>query len=110
MGIKLRPCTELRKDGYVVMLGNNRNTFVHYIDEVFSVAYRYTKKFNGIVKYENISQDVNLHFKLRPRNNVVIYNEQDLIEGKREGVIFKYSFENTKIIWYIKQIPILILL
>lgn len=88
------------KDGYVMMIGNNRNTFVHYIEEVFSVGYRYTKKFNGIVKYNNISQDVNLHFKVRPRNNVVIYNEQDLIEGQREGVISKSSFGNTEIMWY----------
>ena len=87
-------------DGYVMMIGNNRNTFIHYVEEVFSVGYRYTKKFKGKVKYGNISKEVSLQFKVRPRNNVVIYNEQDLIEGQQEGVISKATFGNTEILWY----------
>lgn len=92
---------QLRKNnGYVVLIGNTRNTFAHHAEETFPIGYRYTKKFRGKIIFNGNEIPAEVEFRVRPRAGAVEYSELDLVDAKEEGIIKVGKCGLTTMMWY----------
>ena len=92
--------TVRKAGGYIFMIGNTRNTYVHHVEEMFPIGYRYTKLFKGKVVLDCTEKFVTLEFRVRPMNGVIHYSEIDLTDGIKEGVVKENQLGLTKVIWF----------
>lgn len=101
------------RDGRVCFMGAgfHSNTFVHHIEEIKDIGYRYLKPMPGVVVYESIIEPVDFFFRVRPRlNGVVVYDwerlETDLLKnGLLDqnplgiGKILSFNAKDTSVFW-----------
>lgn len=77
----------LKNNSIIAFLGASfaANTFIHYVEEMANIGYRYKKVFTGKILNENKEKIVEFIYRVRPlTENSVIYNwdkiEKDLVK------------------------------
>lgn len=83
----LRPFSELsifssltRDEGEILLLGTNFSslTFIHHVEHMLSVPYRYEKSFSGEVVDESGTESVTVEFHVRPKGLELDYDFQKI--------------------------------
>lgn len=93
-----------RQGGHVAFLGADfeSNTFLHYVEELVGISYRYLKIFDGVIIEDGISKPWQLHYRVRPlREGAAMYDwpkiETDLF---RAGILNKFKVGNGTLLCY----------
>lgn len=102
--LDLRPFSEqsafgvlVQREGYLLLFGTRLRslTFLHHIEHVAEIPYRYEKTFRGRVVRKDEFVDVSVTFHVRPKNFSISYDREklqsfltqhNLIRQVREGV------------------------
>ena len=66
----------IEEDGEILLIGVGfeRFTFVHYVEHVFGIPYRYEKQFKGELLQGNMSVDIDVNFHVRPKGLNIEYD------------------------------------
>jgi len=89
--------------------GFDVNTFLHHVEEMCNVGYRYIKSFPGKICKESQCKSVEFHFRVRPIGDVVDYDwerlerdlkEKNLIFEDRMGLGKIKAFRAKKVLAY----------
>jgi aminoglycoside N3'-acetyltransferase len=91
----------VKKSSWIAFFGAsfNSNTFIHHLEEIQKISYRYIKIFNGIVETDDASYSISLEYRVRPQiEEAVEYDfirlENDLIES---GLLFQHNIGSGRI-------------
>jgi aminoglycoside 3-N-acetyltransferase len=79
--------------------GLHGNTFIHHVEEVMDIGYRYIKPFPGeIIEPDGSSQKITLQYRVRPLEGGVNY-DWDRLEAElaAEGLLERYPLGNGKL-------------
>jgi aminoglycoside 3-N-acetyltransferase len=70
------------RDGRVCFMGAgfHSNTFIHHIEEIMDIGYRYLKPMPGVVACESVLEHVDFFFRVRPRQNGVVDYDWERLE------------------------------
>jgi aminoglycoside 3-N-acetyltransferase len=82
--------------------GLHGNTFIHHVEELMNIGYRYIKLFPGeIVEPDGSRQQLTLKYRVRPLEGGVTY-DWDLLEAELEsqGILKKYPLGNGHLMHY----------
>jgi aminoglycoside N3'-acetyltransferase len=93
----------VKYDSTVVFLGApfSSNTFLHHIEEVLDIGYRYIKPFAGVINRDEGPQQFVLQYRVRPHSGSVDYDWDrlvpDLIDQK---VLHELPLGQGKFSWF----------
>jgi aminoglycoside 3-N-acetyltransferase len=96
---------ELAKHGAaVVFFGASfgANTFVHYVEEVIDVGYRYLKPFPGLIRRDDTEQQIAFRYRVRPLiEGAVDYDWNRLaLDLLDNGVLHQSLLGSGKLLWF----------
>jgi aminoglycoside 3-N-acetyltransferase len=68
------------------------NTFIHHVEEVMNIGYRYIKPFSGeIIEPDGSRKQITLQYRVRPLDGNLLYDWTRLeMELEAEGLLLKY--------------------
>jgi aminoglycoside N3'-acetyltransferase len=94
----------VRQRTAVVFLGASfsANTFVHYVEEVADVGYRYLKPFPGVIRHEDGDREILFRYRVRPTiEGAVEYDwdrlAHDLFDG---GILHQLPLGEGHLLWF----------
>ena len=79
--------------GQVCFLGSlfkSSNTFIHYIEELSEVPYRYLKRFEGVVIHPTGKKEVEILYRVRPLQKIIEYDRDKIENELANHKIIKY--------------------
>lgn len=83
----------------IVFLGDNFDmTYLHFIEQLHGVPYRFIKEFSGKIKQENTLEEFVYYYSVRSRDMNVVYDLEgiaDFLESK--GILKKVGLGDSKI-------------
>ncbi len=93
----------VQQDGWIAFLGASLSsiTFLHHVEELNDVSYRFHKVFDGVIVDEDIRKPVKLVYRVRPLNppDAVVYDwtrlEADL---EKQGILKRFALGNSSLI------------
>lgn len=93
----------VRRDGTVGFLGAafRSNTFIHHVEEMCDIRYRFLKEFSGVVIDGESQQNVALTYRVRPLNVPIEYDWERLEADLREaGILEVYQTKRTRLLFF----------
>ena len=93
-----------RQDGWVCFWGAgfHANTFIHYIEELCAIWYRYHKKFPGVILDGETRNKVDFLYRVRPLIDGAVDYDWDRLEKdlERQGLLFKEKSGLGSVLFY----------
>ena len=90
----------LQRDGSLFFLGTDMrsNTFVHYLEEVINVSYRYLKMFRGVVINGSQRNKIDFMYRVSPKvKNAIVYDyEKVALDLNKKGLIKNFQIGLSK--------------
>ncbi len=88
----------------VVFLGASfsANTFIHYVEEVVDIGYRYLKPFPGIIRLADSEQQIVVQYRVRPLiEGAVDYDWDRLaLDLRNNGLLHQLPLGRGKLLWF----------
>jgi aminoglycoside 3-N-acetyltransferase len=91
-------------DAQIVFFGArlDGNTFIHHVEEVMNIGYRYIKPFPGtIIEADGSKKQITLRYRVRPLDGGLLYDWDRLeAELEGEGLLRKYPLGHGHLMHY----------
>lgn len=93
-----------RHKSAVLFLGASfaANTFIHYVEEVLDVGYRYIKPFPGVIRRDDLEQQIILLYRVRPQAEGAVEYDWDRLSANlfNSGVLHQSPLGGGKLLWF----------
>ena len=87
-----------KNHGQMCFLGSlfeRSNTFIHYIEDLAEVPYRYPKRFKGVVIHPTGKKEVEISYRIQPLEKILEYNISKIQkEAAKHKLIARYPLGN----------------